>query len=305
MGAYYLMMDVGGNGIKAGVMDETGKFQGEIQWFPARAKEDHETIFSNFADIIAQKETGLPDNKYFSGIGMAFPGPFDYLRGVSLMRGLDKYDAIFGMDIQEEIKKRLPQRRKAENTEGCRFLFLHDVEAFALGACIAGPAADCRKVFCLCIGTGAGSAFLDNGNMIKDRKDIPANGWIYKEAFRDGVIDDYLSTRGLMRIAGQHFESENVPDGAELSGLAAKGDPKALAVFCEFGRCVEEAVIPFLKRYGPDGCLVGGQIAKSFSWFGEGLIRFCEDAGIKIYPVSDTPRWTLTGLYEKFCREEM
>ena len=115
MESYYLMMDVGGNGIKVGIVDTSGTLEGEIQWFPAKAKESSETIFSNFADIIAQMEKNLPRGKFFSGIGMAFPGPFDYERGISLMQGLDKYDAIYGMDIQGEIVKRLLLYCKTSN----------------------------------------------------------------------------------------------------------------------------------------------------------------------------------------------
>lgn len=74
------------------------------------------------------------------------------------MQGLDKYDAIYGMDIQKEIIRRL-ERKKKVGVVPLKFLFLHDVEAFALGAGVFGPASGCEKIFCLCIGTGAGSAF--------------------------------------------------------------------------------------------------------------------------------------------------
>lgn len=293
MESYYLMMDVGGTGIKTGILDAEGKLVKEIEKFPARAKEDKETIFSNFVEIILRMEAYLPKGKLFEGIGMAFPGPFDYEKGISLMQGLDKYDAIYGAKIQKEIERRLEKRY--------RFLFLHDVEAFALGAGILGPAAECEKIFCLCIGTGAGSAFLEHGSVVKERADVPAHGWIYDTAFRDGIIDDYVSARGLSRQA----EELGALDGAALSALAAEGNIKALSVFRRFGEDMAEAVIPFLQKFQPDGCIIGGQIAKSFLYFGTDLLSFCKEAGIRVFPVSDTSRWVLAGLYEKFCREDM
>ncbi len=43
------------------------------------------------------------------------------------MQGLNKYDAIYGIPLEREIKARVPELGSA------RFLFLHDIEAFALG----------------------------------------------------------------------------------------------------------------------------------------------------------------------------
>ena len=82
---YYLLMDVGGTGIKAGVMDQNGKIQCKIRTFPSKAKANKEEIFQNFAWIIEQMEDEISKkNVAFSGIGMAFPGPFDYEKGISL-----------------------------------------------------------------------------------------------------------------------------------------------------------------------------------------------------------------------------
>lgn len=171
---------------------------------------------------------------------------------------------------------------------------------------------------------------LEKGKAVKEGKDVPPQGWIYNTAFRDGIVDDYISIRGLFRLAREQFlhaasdgqqKSEDgadtdgtisdstipggtIPDGAALAALAAKGNDNALAVFRQFGLDVAEAIIPFLQTFQPDGCVIGGQIAKSFPYFGEKLLAYCERKGIGIYPVSDTSRWTLMGLYEKFCREE-
>ena len=43
------------------------------------------------------------------GVGMAIPGPFDYENGISRMQGLNKYDAIYGIPLEREIKARVPE----------------------------------------------------------------------------------------------------------------------------------------------------------------------------------------------------
>ena len=55
---------------------------------------------------------------------MAIPGPFDYQKGISRMQGLNKYDSIYGIPLEPEIKARVPELKEVQ------FLFLHDIEAF-------------------------------------------------------------------------------------------------------------------------------------------------------------------------------
>lgn len=44
----YLMLDVGGTEIKAGVLDEHGAIQGGIRHFSSHAKADQEAILDHF-----------------------------------------------------------------------------------------------------------------------------------------------------------------------------------------------------------------------------------------------------------------
>lgn len=296
---YYLLMDVGGTGIKVGVMDQNGKIQCKIRTFPSKAKANKEEIFQNFAWIIEQMEDEISKkNVAFSGIGMAFPGPFDYEKGISLMRGLDKYDAIYNCPIREKILECMKKKPLFHEYEKCDFIFLHDVEAFAVGESQFGQAASVKKIFCLCIGTGAGSAFVDNGNVVKEGIGIPENGWIYQSPFLDGIIDDWISVRGLRRIAGQ--ENLQDVDGKELYELARQGDPRALKSFLQFGQNIPRALDPFLNSFKPDAVVLGGNISRSFVYFGEPLKKDCEKRGIKLILTEDTSRRTLEGLYTIF-----
>ncbi|MEG0688610.1 MAG: ROK family protein, partial [Hungatella sp.] len=159
---YYLMLDVGGTGIKAGLLTKQGSLYGrDLTCFAAKSDENKETIIQNFVQIIYKMAEQFPDKECrICGVGMAFPGPFDYERGRSLMRGLGKYDAIYGCDIRCEI---MAYFQKLEDPNilapNCPFLFLHDIEAFAIGMCNFGTLTAYDRIFCLCIGTGAGSAF--------------------------------------------------------------------------------------------------------------------------------------------------
>lgn len=295
MESCYLMMDVGGTGIKAGLFSLSGQMIGSVRSFPARAKEERGIIFRNFACVIQE----MAQDRLVEGIGMAFPGPFDYERGISLMRGLDKYDDIYGLCIRDGVMEQLEMTGgSACVARGCRFLFLHDVEAFAIGACLYGSASECRKVMCVCIGTGAGSAFVENGCVLKKPQDgVPENGWIYNTPFKTGVIDDYVSVRGLKRLTESCLAQAETADGAQLFSLAEAGNGAAQRIFAAFGENVRDALWPFLDGFRPQGLVLGGQIAKSFPYFGKPIDEACRRVGTAVYTEPNTSVRAMEGLY--------
>ncbi len=295
---FYLMLDVGGTNIKAGILSENGVLEKSgIRFFEAKAKGSQKEIFKNFAEVLHTLMENLPEkDARIEGIGMAFPGPFDYEKGVSLMRGLGKYDSIYGLSIPEEMKRYfLSPEKKELLAEKCRFIFLHDVEAFAIGECHFGEVKNCKRVMHLCIGTGAGSAFTSHGKILKGEEGAPPMGWIFNTPFRESIIDDYLSVRGLAAVSRKVLGEEK--SGRELAELCQRENARALTVYEEFGDLLQEAALPFLDSFGPDGFVLGGQMSKSFSYFGGALSEECEKRGIKIFLTADTSRRALEGLY--------
>ncbi len=259
----YLMLDVGGTNIKAAVLSEDGGlWENGIISFDAKSKGSREEIFQNFAGILDALVEKLPEKEIqIEGIGMAFPGPFDYEQGISLMRGLDKYDAIYGISI----------------------------------------AKDCAKVMYLCMGTGAGSAFTRDRKILKGEDGtVPANGWIFETPFLESMIDDHLSVRGLAALSKRAFGEAK--SGKELYRLCEKQDQTALAVYREFGSWLKAAMLPFLHTFKPDGFVLGGQLSKSFCYYGEAFQEACEKSGVEIYLTQDTSRRALEGLYVRMVK---
>ena len=284
----FIMLDVGGTEIKGGVFDAFGSLLSDIRSFPAKAGEDPDTIFENFCNVLTALHESFPLEE-LKGIGMAFPGPFDYEQGISLMKGLNKYDQIYGMKIPEELRKR------SRELEGVKILFRHDVEAFARGVYRFGMEKQQEKVLCLCIGTGAGSAFLENGEALKEKTEaVPENGWIYNSSFRDSILDDYLSVRGLKRL-GREIMGEEL-DGKRLSELCGEKNPEALRVYREFGEILYDGVLPFLSSFKPQALILGGQITKSFPYFGEKLEKACKERGITLIMEEKTSLRAMQGL---------
>lgn len=289
---FYLMFDVGGTKIKAGILGEDGKLlDNHIYSYPSKAKEPKDAIFLNFKNIILEliHSMGQSDRE-IKGIGMAFPGPFDYEKGMSRMVGLDKYDSIANLSIQDELGK------ICEKVKTCKFKFLHDVEGFALGVCRGQQTKPEEKKIHLCIGTGAGSAFTKGQEVLKETKEgVPENGWIYSYKFKEGIIDDYLSVRGLRNLANLYCGQPL--DGEKLFQMAEMGEESARKVFKHFGKDLADAMKGFLDDFAPAGLVLGGQISKSFSYFGEDIKRYCQSMGVEIYLEEDTSKRIMEGLF--------
>lgn len=297
---YYLTLDVGGTQIKAGVLTASAQLlDNRLQTFDALSSADRETILSNFFHIIAALADSIHDPAgEIAGIGLAFPGDFDYAQGICLMKNVNKYDSIYGVNLKNEIQNFL-KKNSAEYgfCADCPVIFLNDIEAFALGEYHSGNMKEFSTVMAVCIGTGAGSAFLRDGQLLTEPEPgVPDHGWIYSHPFRESILDDYLSRRGLTRISTRYLGSP--VEGRELSELAADGDVRALQAFEDFGAMLSEGLQYFLSGFSPSCLVLGGQIMKSFSLFGKALQDYCAQNGISIHISPNTSLSAFLGLYQ-------
>lgn len=91
-----------------------------------------------------------------------------------------------------------------------------------------------------------------------------------------------------------------VKSGKELFYLCRQNNQSALDVYREFGGLLREALVPFLDSFQPDGFVLGGQLAKSFAYFGEEFSAACKARDIKICLAANTSRRIMEGLYLAF-----
>ena len=287
----YVLLDAGGTEIKSAAFSGDGNRLDEIHSAPSHAREDREKILGNLLDVIGREKKILEAGGYRLGIvGMAFPGPFDYPNGISHIRGLDKYDAIDGVALEKALKGIPGQDVLAPDV---RFFFRHDVDSFALGTAAREPACAGGRTICLAIGTGTGSAFLEEGRLVKKGKGAPDDGWIYPFPFRGGIIDDWVSVRGLAKLTAEAGFPAGT-SGKDLSGLAAQENRQAAAVWEAFGRLIAEALEPFIASFRPDRLVLGGQISKAEKYFGGEIRRRYPE--MEILVISDTTEYILEGL---------
>ena len=195
------------------------------------------------------------------GIGFAMPGPFDYVKGISYIRGVAKYENLYGINITDAISNSLNVK------DGFLIRFMNDASAFAVGEAWAGSAANFNRSLSITLGTGFGSAFIRNRIPIVDGPEVPKLGCIYHIPYKDGIADDYFSTRGLLsrykKLTGKELDGVK-----ELAALA--GTEKAVTdLFIDFGENTGLFLAPWLNKFKAEILVIGGNISHAYNLFGD------------------------------------
>lgn len=273
MERYALGADIGGSHICSAVVDlTTGKICGEPLSGKVDCRAGAREILNAWADNIRQcvAASGL---KTVRRAGFAFPGPFDYEHGVSLIRGVDKFERIYGLDISESLHPLLRQCGVEE------FRYVNDASAFALGECLGGAAGDARRVVALTLGTGVGSGFVSDHKLVTSGDEVPANGWVYCLPFGGGIVDEAFSTRGIVRRY-QELTGQTVT-GARDVAERYDTDPAARRLFDTYGEELAQFAGPVLTKFNADVLVLGGNISRAYPLFGTALERRFAADGIR------------------------
>jgi len=194
------------------------------------------------------------------GIGFAMPGPFDYVKGICYIRGVAKYENLYGFNITDAIASSL------DVPEDFLIRFINDASAFAVGEAWAGSASKANRSLSITLGTGFGSAFISNRIPIVDGDEVPKMGCIYHIPYRDGIADDYFSTRGLL---GRYKSAT----GKELNGVKelaelVSSDKIVSDLFNDFGENAGLFLAPYLKKFKAEILVIGGNISHAYALFG-------------------------------------
>ncbi|NMO96445.1 ROK family protein [Paenibacillus lemnae] len=199
-------------------------------------------------------------------IGLAFPGPFDYAKGVALLRGVAKYEALYGLSVGSLLQEELTRLYTSLSTPATKALasapiaFGNDALLFGTGVSLLFPS---ERFICLTLGTGLGSAFVAEGQVIAGKDGVPDNGMLFAEPYGDGIADHYFGRRGILRMAADRGMETGDLDVADLAWAAANGDEGVRELFQDYGRKLGELLLPYAAEFKPDRIVLGGQISNS------------------------------------------
>jgi glucokinase len=263
-GKYAIGADIGGSHISCAAVEiESGRILRET--LAGREVDNQavaDTIIGVWADAFAAVLSKVPVEEV-RGIGCAMPGPFDYVEGICYIKGVPKYEKLYGLNIGEAIAAKL------KVPDDFLIRFMNDASSFAVGEAWAGSASGVNRSLAITLGTGFGSAFVSGRIPIVDGPEVPRLGCIYHLPYRDGIADDYFSTRWFTgeyrKAAGKEIKGVR-----EIADLAAH-DPIAAELFKDFGKRLALFLAPWLKSFRAEMLVIGGNISNSYNLFGRAL----------------------------------
>lgn len=209
-----------------------------------------------------------------AGIGIAMPGPFNYEKGIALIKGVAKYESLYGLNITTEIRNELKLPKEIE------IRYINDAISFAIGETWTGVGANKKRVVAITLGTGFGSSFVDNGVPVIEGESVPSMGYVYNIPYKEGIADDYFSTRWFVKEFKKRT-GENCSGVKEIADKASS-NPIASEIFEDFGFRLGIFLSPLLKKFDADCLVIGGNISKAYSLFGPTFIQVLKNEGIRI-----------------------
>lgn len=259
-------VDVGGSSLTAGVVEFTEPIpRTEPAEHPIDSSAGRERILEAFVHVIETTAArGRPaDDPPPAGLrlGFGFPGPFDYERGICYIRGLTKYEGIYGLDIGAELRERVPQITDIR--------FRNDAVAAVAGEGRYGVGAAYDRLLGLTLGTGMGSGYMRGGRIVTHPNETDPEGWLFPVPFRGARADDHFSTRGLQRRLAEAGSSTT--DVATAAGLARDGGPAEQEAFRRFGSELAAFIAPYLADFDAQALVLLGGISRAFDLFVEPL----------------------------------
>lgn len=212
------------------------------------------------------------DDRQLAGIGFAIPGPFEYRNGVSRME--HKFKNLYGLHLPSALNPLL-------HFEGeLPMRFLNDATSFAVGEAWLGEGQGYERVVVITLGTGFGSAFIQQGVPVVSGPKVPKEGCLWHLPFKDGIADDYFSTRWFLK-AYENSSGKKAEGVKELMEMAAT-EARVLELFSEFGHNLANCLSGPLRQFDAQILIIGGNIAHALPLFGDAFRQGLDLEGLTL-----------------------
>lgn len=254
-------VDIGGSHITCAAVDlQSGKIlKDTLAEREVNNQAQASAIISTWSDALSESLGRIPPENV-KGIGFAMPGPFDYVKGICYIRGVAKYENLYGFNISDAISSSL------DVPDGFLIRFMNDVSAFAVGEAVVGKASQYKRSMSVTLGTGFGSAFISDRIPIVDGPEVPKLGCVYHLPYKEGIADDYFSTRWFIRNY-KKLTGRDIKGVKELSELYSS-DTNVKELFGIFANDLAVFLAPWLMKFKAEILVIGGNISHAYNLFG-------------------------------------
>ncbi len=274
---YYIGIDVGGTGIKAGVVTEDGNILKTCS-IPTKRESEYPELVKNMADLVFKtlKESAVSMDEVKS-IGIGFPSAVDDKKGIVV------YTANINLNnapVVSELKKYIDKPIFIGNDANCaalgEYFALNDDSidnfvAVTLGTGVGGGIIINKKLY-----TGANGSAGEIGHIR-----LVVNGEKCS-CGRDGCWEAYASATGLIRqsmraaekypdskLAANIAANDGRSNGKLVFDTAAQGDAAAGEVIDNYVKYISEGLIDMINIFQPSVIAIGGGVSRQ----GDNLLK--------------------------------
>ena len=268
MNKYFIGVDLGGTKINTVLMNEKAGIIRKIK-LPTQAKRGKKFVIKKILESIKFVSYHLNKKSIF-GVGIGVPGTLNKER-TKILR-LPNLQGWKNINLKRILEKKTGLKVIMENDSNCmalaEFLFGH------------GKRKKINSLVCITLGTGLGGGIIINGKIYNGKGNAAEFGHMTIESFDKGIkcncgnkgcLEEYVSVRGIQRIAGNlRIKEKNI---IRIQEMARKGNKKAMQVYEITGKYLGIGLSNIVKILHPEIIVIGGGISKSGSLLLKPAIR--------------------------------
>ena len=276
-------VDIGGINTAFGLVDENGDLYAEsvISTKKYPYFDDYKAYVADLCDAMHAMADSLSFDYELAGIGIGAPNANYHKGTIETPANLWKFRE--DEPNPDESRRIFPLVEDiARCFGGVKTLMTNDANAATIGEMVYGNAKGMRDFIMVTLGTGLGSGFVANGEMIYGSDGFAGEfGHIIVErngrqcgCGRRGCLETYVSATGIKRTAFELMATMTAPsklrdiafadfDASMISAAAAQGDPVALEAFRVTGEMLGRALADIVAITSPEAIFLFGGLSKA------------------------------------------
>ena len=303
-------IDIGVINTAFGLVDENGDLYAES--VISTKKYPYVDDYPAYVKELCNSMRALADSVSFeyelAGIGIGAPNANYHQGTIEMPANLWKFRE--GETDPDENRRIFRLAEDIARCFGVKTLVTNDANAATIGEMIYGNAKGMKDFVMITLGTGLGSGFVANGEMIYGHDGFAGEfGHIIVErngrecgCGRRGCLETYVSATGIKRTAFELMAKMTAPsklrgiafddfDASMISAAAAQGDPIALEAYRFTGEMLGRALADVVTVTSPEAIVLFGGLSKAgklifepTQWYMEENMLFVFKNKVKLLP---------------------
>ena len=261
---YYVGIDVGGTGVKAGVVDESGRIIAKAT-IKTAVEKGADAVMEDMAEVAGQavEKAGLTMEE-IEAIGIGIPGVLDPATGI----------VPFCTNLGWH---QVPVIERMHELTGRPIYVDNDATVAALAESVAGVSAGVKNSVFLTLGTGVGGGIVIDGKVYSGTHGVASElghhithmGGEKCTCGNRGCWERYASATALIRMGKEAAAAHPESALAKFTDLTAKdvvdsakaGDETALAVFDQYTEELALGMANIINFLDPEIIAIGGGVS--------------------------------------------